>query len=136
MVDTITAQKILTNTIDSGELDATVRSFPRTVSPSVNDAKRQSIHLGSLSPTVLRVAHTARSSTNKKQRSLMQIQQQLTRLDALSNPVSVTAFDIAIQTNIPADVTQAEWLEAFSLLIGALLAGDAALAKALYNGEL
>lgn len=135
MNDTLLVKKILTSTIGTSQLDATVRSFPRVASSSYSDQSRQSLHVGTMSPTVLRVAHVLRSNKNAKQRSLFQIKQTLTRLDASSNPIKVTDFDVAIQTNIPADVTQAEWLEAFALLIGAILDSDAALAKALFNAE-
>jgi len=136
MNDTLSVKKILTNTIDAGELDSTVRSFPRVASPKLNDALRQSLHVGALSPTVIRVAHTPRSKGNTIQRSLFSLQQTLTRLDVGSNPIGSTSFKAGLTSEIPSDVTLAEYREGVALLIGALLENDGAMITAIYNGEL
>lgn len=136
MNDTLSVKKILTNTIDAAELDSTVRSFPRVASPTVTDTRRQSLHVGALSPCIFRVAHKVRNKSNSVQNSIMSVRQILTRLDVSSNPIGATEFEITLQTKIPADVSLAEWREGLALLLGALLESDAAMATSLYNGEL
>jgi len=135
MNDQLTVKKILTNTISTDELDTTSRSFARVVSSRTGEYLRRSTHIGSMSPTDLRVSHQARTAGNNIQRSLIAVDQTLTRLDTSSNPIGKTRFKVALQTDIPDDVSQAEWLEAFALLIGALLETDAAIAKSIFAGE-
>lgn len=113
-----------------------MRTFPRIASPSLNDTRRQSLHVGALSPCVIRVAHTPRTAKQNVQRSLVSIEQTLGRVDAQSNPIGSTKVSIALQCNIPSDVTLTEFREAFALLVGALLESDAALVTSVYNAEL
>lgn len=135
MNDTLSIKAYLPATIDAAELDSTTRTFPRIASASINDTRRQSLHVSSLSPTVLRIAHTPRTAKNLVQKSLFSVDQTLTRLDASSNPIGTTKFKVGFITEIPADVTLAEWQAAKNLLIGALIESSGALADAIYNGE-
>jgi hypothetical protein len=134
MNDTLTPKDIVFSTIGATQLPGAARSFPRVASPN-SDYRRLSSHISSLSPTVIRVSHQPRSSKSTIQRSLFAVDQTLTRLDASSNPISKTTFKVAFQTDIPSDVTLAEWRAALSILFGALQESDGALLTAMYNGE-
>lgn len=135
MNDTLAIKDLVMSTVGATQLPGSARNFPRTVSKKANEFLRQSMHISSLSPTTVRVAHTPRASASEKQRSLFAVDQVLTRLDASSNPVSSTSFKVAFQCDIPSDVTLAEYRTAVSLLLGALLESDGAVVTALYNGE-
>lgn len=134
MNDTLTPKDYVLSTTGATQLPGAARSFPRVVS-SGDDYRRSSSHISSLSPTVIRVSHQPRSAKSAIQRSLFAVDQTLTRLDVSSNPISTTTFKVAFQSDIPADVTLAEWRAALSVLFGALLESDAALLTAIYNGE-
>jgi len=135
MIDTISAKALISANIDAAELDSTVRTFPRIAS-SGNEARRQSLHVSSLSPTTLRISHQPRKTATDVQRSLCAIDQTLARLDTSSNPIGETKFKVAFQTDIPSDVTKAEWRAAVMLLFGTLLESDGAMLDSLYNSEL
>lgn len=135
MLDTISAKALITSTLDAANFDAAnTRSFPRVASIDKSE-RRQSLHIGSLSPTVLRISHQPRKSDVDVQRSLVAIDQTLTRLDAQSNPIGSTKFKVAIQADIPSDVTLAEFRAAALLLFGFLLETDGAALTSVYNGE-
>ncbi len=134
MNDTLTPKDIVFSTIGATQLPGSARSFPRVASPN-SDYRRMSNHVGSLSPTVIRVSHQPRSSKSTVQRSLFAVDQVLTRLDASSNPIGKTAFKVAFQADIPVDVTLAEYRAALSILFGALQENDGALLTAIYNAE-
>lgn len=134
MNDTLPVKDLAMATVGATQLPGTARSFPRTFS-SDGSYKRTSAHIGSLSPTTIRVSHQPRKTTTAKQRSLFALDQTLTRLDASSNPILVTDFTVAFQVSIPGDVTLAEYRTAVSTLCGALLESDGALITSLYNGE-
>lgn len=122
------------STISATQLPGSARSFPRVVSAQ-NDYRRQSAHIGSLSPTVVRIAHQPRTAKSDLQRSLFAVDQTLGRLDASSNPIGKSTFKVALQCDIPSDVTLAEYRTAMGLLLGALLESNGALVTAIYNGE-
>lgn len=134
MNDTLAVKALLSAHLDAADFDSTVRSYPRVASIG-NENKRMSSHLGSLSPTVLAVAHQPRSSSTINQRSLIYVEQTLTRVDALSNPLGSTKVKISLQSNIPSDVTLAEYRAVAMQLLGALLESDAALLNSIYAGE-
>jgi len=136
MNDTVTAHKLVSANITGSVVDGTARSFPRVASNSNVEAIRQSLHVSSVSLTVLRVSHQPRKLVNGMQRSLCAIDQTLSRLDATSNVISTSKFKVAFQTDIPSDVTLTEWREAVYLLIGILTESNGAVLDALYNSEL
>lgn len=136
MNDTITAHKLVSANITGSVVDSTARSFPRVASNSGTEALRQSLHVSSVSPCVLRISHQPRKSADGMQRSLCAIDQTLARLDASSNVISTSRFKVALQTDIPSDVTLTEWREAVYLLIGSLTESNGAVLDAIYNGEL
>jgi len=134
MNDVLSVKPILTNQIGSTQLGATALDYNRTISPA-NDYRRINTALGSLSPTIIRISHQPRKVAGDVQRSLFSVDQTLQRVDAQSNPVSSTKTKCAFQSDIPADMTLAEWKAAACILFGALLASDGALLTAMYNGE-
>lgn len=134
MNDTLSIKKLLTAQIGTAQLDSTPLSFPRVMS-SDSQARRQNLSIDSLSPTILRVSHVARSSKSNVQRSIVAIDQKLTRKDALSNPVGDTNFKVAFQCDIPSDITLAEFRAAVATLFGFLLEADAAMVTSVFNGE-
>jgi len=134
MNDTLAVKDLVMSTVGATQLPGAARNFARIVSGD-DSYKRLSAHIGSLSPTTIRVAHQPRKNGLGKQRSLFALDQVLTRLDAQSNPILKTDFTVGLQSSIPADVTLAEYRTAVSTLAGALLADDGALITSIYNGE-
>jgi len=135
MNDTLSVKDLSMSTVGATQLPGTARSFPRVASAS--DAYlRLSTHISSLSPTTIRVSHVPRNNGTGKQRSLFAIDQDLTRVDASSNPISKTRLTVGFQATIPSDVTLAEYRTAVSTLLGALLESDGALITSIYNGEM
>lgn len=135
MNDTLAVKDLVMSTVGATQLPGSARNFPRSISKKSNEWTRSSLHISSLSPTTIRVAHTPRINGGDKQRSLFAVDQVLTRLDASTNPVSTTSFKVAFQADIPSDVTLTEFRTAVSTLLGALLESDGANITALYNGE-
>jgi len=134
MNDTVNAKGLILNQVLTTTLDASARAFPRVAS-SGNENRRRSTHIHSLSPSDLTIAHVPRSVKNPVQRTRASLEQTLTRFDALSNPISSVKFSVALTMSIPEGVTQAEFLEAYRLLVGFLAESSSANAIALYNGE-
>lgn len=134
MNDTISVKPLLSAQIGNTQLDSVARSFARVVSEDTSH-QRSNSNLGSLSPTVLRIAHQPRTVKSPIQRSLIAVDQTLTRLDATSNPISSVKFKVALQCDIPDGVTLAEFRAAAMVLFGSLLETDAALLTAVYNRE-
>lgn len=136
MNDTLTPKDLVFSTISATQLPGAARSFPRVQSTvGSREHRRQSTHVGSLSPTVIRVNHEPRKRGVGFMRSLFGIEQTLTRLDANSNPIGVTSFKTNFQNDIPADVTLNEFRAGVAILMGALLENNGALIDAMYNGE-
>lgn len=134
MNDTLSIKELSTSTLDAANFPGTARSFPRVVSQT-SEYLRQSTHVGDLSPCLLRIAHQPRSAKSNVQRSLIGIRQTLARLDAQSNPISYDQLDVNFQFVKPQGITEAEYLTAAKLLVGALLESDGALLKQMFNGE-
>lgn len=128
MNDTLLVKDLATSTIGATQLPGAARTFARVASSDNKVHLRQSNHLGSLSPTVIRIQHTPRSSKSAVQRSVLALDQTLGRLDAQSNLLESVKFSIKIQSDIPEGVTEAEWKAALATLLGGLLEADAALA--------
>lgn len=135
MNDTLSIKSLAISTVGATQLPGSALSFARVASAKQTDHLRSNSAIGSLSPTVLRVAHQPRSAKSDVQRSLISVDQTLTRVDALSNPIGSVVINIALQTNIPSGVTLAEWRAAAAVLLGSLLATDGELLTAIYNGE-
>jgi hypothetical protein len=134
MNDTLAVKGLLIASITNTQLDASAKNFPRVAS-NQSEYRRRSTHIHSLSPTDIVVSHVPRSGKNTVQRSRLAVEQTLTRFDAVPNPISAVKFSTALTIAIPEGVTQAEFVEAFRLLIGTLTESSSAVAVALYNGE-
>lgn len=136
MNDTLNVKDLAIATIGATQLPGSARAFARVASADPKVHLRQSSHIGSLSPTTLRISHQPRSAKTGVQRSLLSLDQTLTRLDASSQPTGVkSTFSIALQSNIGDDVSLVEWRVGLATLLGAVLADDAALATELYEGK-
>jgi len=135
MNDTLSIKALAINTVGATQLPGTALSFPRVASTTSGTHLRQNTAIGSLSPTVLRVAHQPRTTKSPVQRSLIAIDQTLTRVDALSNPIGEDKITFASQCNISKGVTKAEFRAAAAIHFGAMLATDGELLDAMYNQE-
>jgi hypothetical protein len=136
MNDTLAVKDLAISTVGATQLPGSARNFARV--HSVDSAYRRvsnHINANGLSPTTIRVAHTPRNNSVTTQRSLIAIDQDLTRLDASSNPISKVRFKVAFQADIPEGVALAEYRTACATLFGALLETDGALLTSIYNGE-
>jgi len=134
MNDTQTIKPIVASTFDAANF-GTGRAFSRVASADAKVYRRANSAIGSLSPTTLRIAHQPRKGTNTVQRTLCAVDQLLTRVDALGNPISTTSFKAALQADLPQDVSLAEFRAAVDLLVGFLTENDGANITALYAGE-
>lgn len=134
MNDTLAIKDLAFSAVGATQLPGAARNFPRVATTST-EHHRQSSHLGTMSPTLVRIAHQPRKNGVGLQRSLCAVDQTLTRLDASNNPIGSTKFKVAFQMDIPADVTITEIRAAAAILFGALLESDAAMLGSLVNGE-
>jgi hypothetical protein len=134
MNDTATPKDLVFSTIGATQLPGAARSFPRVAS-SDGQYRRQSLHVSSLSPSIMRISHTPRKTQSAIQKSLLSLDQTLTRVDALGNPIGTTKFSVGFNLTIPGDVTLTEVRSAAAILLGFLLEADAANLTALYNAE-
>lgn len=136
MLDTLNVKDLLISAIGATQLPGSARAFARVASADPKVYLRQSSHLGSLSPTTLRISHQPRSAKSSVQRSLVALDQVLVRLDSSSQPTGIRSeFTVAVQTNIGNDVSLAEWKSGLATLLGALLENDGALATEVYEGK-
>ena len=135
MNDTLSIKDLTIASLDAANFAGSARNFARVASPTQNTHIRRSSHLGSLSPTDLRVAHQPRSAKSEVQRSLFAFEQTLGRVDTLSNPIGEDKFSFALQANIPKGITLAEFRSLAMTAVGAMLENNAALLDAMYYGE-
>jgi len=135
MDDTLSIKALDCSTIGATQLPGTALAFPRVVSSSPSVHLRRNSAISSLSPTDLRIQHTPRTAKSDLQRSLVSVDQLLTRLDTESNPVDEEHFSVKFQCDIPSGVTYEEFKAGFEILCGAILADDAALLYSVYQGE-
>lgn len=136
MNDTLNVKDLAINTVGATQLPGSARAFARVESADPKIHLRSNSALGSLSPTVIRIAHQPRTNKSDIQRSIVACDQKLVRLDTSSLPTGVESmFTIALQTNIPSGVSLAEWRASLATLLGALLESDGALANQVYAGE-
>lgn len=134
MNDTLSIKALAISTVGATQLPGSSLNFARVAAASAGSIRRNAA-LGSLNPTDIRVSHQPRSAKTEIQRSLFKIEQTLTRIDALSNPIGEVKFDIGIQSNIPKGVTLVEWRAGCALVMGALLANDGELLNSMFYGE-
>lgn len=139
MNDSLSIQPIVLANV-TGTVLTTARVFERIADANPNNHMRANSTLGSLSPTTLRISHSLRGGKNTVQKSLVQLNQTLTRVDALSNPIGEVGIVIKLTAEIPAGVTEAEFLAAAAVLIGGLTSTGGTLSTlpslgAIYRGE-
>jgi len=135
MNDTVNVKDLALSTVGATQLPGSARAFARIASSIQNQFLRLSSHLGSLSPTIMRIAHQPRKNGIGVQRSLFAIDQTLTRVDAQSNPISKNRVTVAFQVTVDEGVTLAEYRTACATLLGALTETDGALITSLYYAE-
>jgi hypothetical protein len=135
MDDTITAHAIVPANVTGSVLSSTARSFPRVASPKMGEALRQSLHVDTRSPCVLRIAHVPRGQKSTNQLSLFETTQTLARLDAQNNVVGYDIIKVSTKVTLPAGVTLAEYQAVSDLHHGALLENSGSIRNALFNGE-
>lgn len=138
MNDTLAVKDLSFAALTGTQFPGSARNFARVVGS--NDASQHlrlsnHVNVNGLSPTTLRVSHQPRKSGSGVQRSVFSIDQDLTRLDSSSNPVSKTRVSVKFQADIPQDVTLAEYQAAVALLFGALSENSGALITAVFNAE-
>lgn len=134
MDDTLSIKDLDTSTLDSANFPGSAKAFPRVASPA-NDYRRQNLAIDSRSPSIIRIVHTPRSLKNALQRSTIALDQVLARVDTEDNPIGEDRFTVSFQSLCPSGVSLTEYRAAVKLLMGALLASDAALITAMYNAE-
>lgn len=135
MNDTLSAKELVMSTIGATQLPGTARTYARVQAKKDTESLRRSSHISSLSPTDIRIAHQAPSGDKGVTRSLFAVDQKLTRLDTLNNPIGEDTITVAFQMTKTKGATLAEVRTAVSVLLGALLETDGALVSAVYNQE-
>lgn len=136
MNDSLTVHTLVGAQVTGAVVDATARTFPRVASRSSSDSLRQSLHVGSLSPTIIRIAHQPVKGTSET-RSLFGLKQTLGRVDGTANPIGSDNIQINMTSQLDKSrVTLAEYRTAVYLWAGALLENNGALIDSQYNGEM
>lgn len=122
MNDTLSVKSLSVATLDAANFPGSAELFPRVVGLKQSEFSRTAYPIASLSPTTIRIAHEP-SRGSAPQRSLMSLDQVLTRLDGSSNPTGVVdRFSVALQLTKTDGVTEAEYLAGAYRLLGAALA--------------
>lgn len=123
-------------------LGGTSYSFPRTASAAGDKYdRRQNLTFNgvSVSPVVLRIAHTPFSRGNAVQRTMAVFDSQLARLNGDSIVERVDKLSVKIGLDRDPFVTEDEFIELLKLALGWLIetrsSVDYAAAKQLYNAE-
>ena len=135
MNDTLSVKPILPAQIGVSQLDATARDFSRAAAVDKTSHVRVNTALGSLNPTFIRISHQMPTNKSTLQRSLLEVRQQLSRVDALGNVLSVVTPSFKIVFEIPSGVTEAEAAAVQNLCIGALMANTGALGTQIREGQ-
>lgn len=135
MTDKLDIKSVAINTVGATQLPGSAISFERVVSEDTATAQRASYHIGSLSPTIMRVFHLLPKKSGAVTRSTMIIDQTLSRVDALSNQIGTNVHSVGLQLTRDSGTTLAESRASFALLAGALLANDGQLFDSLFKRE-
>lgn len=135
MNDTLTIKELAPATLDAANFPGTARSFPRISDTRQDEFVRQSLHVGSLSPCKVRIAHSTPSKGPVVVRSLAAMEQTLTRVDGLSNPIGVDTGSFKVQFERTSGFTLAEYRTLAMLHLGLLLENNGALLDQFYNRE-
>jgi len=137
MIDSQSVKDIALSTITgSTVLPGTARTFARIVSDDPKKYVRRSTHVSAQSPTDLKISHQLRKKSTDLQRSIATMEQTLTRLDSVGNPIpNPQRGSVSTSTVIPEGMTLTEHRALWATLAGWLLADDGANIDAMYRGE-
>lgn len=135
MNDTLSVKELSSSTLDAANFPGTARSFARIQGSNQSEYQRQSLHVSSLSPALLRMSHQYPKSGTVAVRSLAALEQTLARLDAQSNPISFDKVTVKLQSERTSGITLAEFRTAGLLLAGLILESNGAFLDQFYNGE-
>jgi len=134
MQDDLSIKPVVAANISGDDLGSTL-TFVRVQSTNNRDSLRQNSAIHSLSPTQLRIAHQPISIKNPVQRSLVAVDQVLTRFDAQSNPIGQDKHKFAVQSDRTATTSLAEYRASAMLLFGQMLENNGAGIDAMYYGQ-
>lgn len=134
MTDDQSVKDLAINTIGATQLPGTARTFSRVASSSPGVFVRRSTHISSLSPTDLRIQQTPENK-NGIVRHAAYLDQVLTRLDALSNPIGRDTASCGLVSVRKQSVSLAEYTAMVSTFAGWLLANNGENIGRMYNGE-
>lgn len=135
MNDTLSVKPVLPAQIGASQLDATARDFSRSSAIDKTSHVRVNTALGSLNPTYIRISHQMPTAKSFIQRSLFSVEQQLSRVDAQGNVLSVVRPTFKVVMEIPSGVTETEAAALQNLAVGALCASSGSLGTQLREGQ-
>lgn len=135
MNDTLSIKSLALSTIGATQLPGTAHDYARVASTDYKVHLRQSNHIGSLSPSVLRIQHQPRTTKSDMQRTVIALEQIRNRVDALGNTIDEEFNAVKFQSDIGRTTTLAEFRADVAELIGALTASDGALIDQLFYAQ-
>lgn len=135
MNDTLSVKAILPAQIGASQLASTALDFSRAASTDKTSHVRVNTALGSLNPTFIRISHQMPTSKSNIQRSLLSVEQILSRVDAGGNVTAVLRPTCKLVQEIPQGVTEAEASALQNILTGAVCASSGALGTQVREGQ-
>lgn len=135
MNDTLSIKTLDGATIGATQLPGAAHTYARVASSDSKVHLRQSNHIDSLSPTILRIQHQPRTPKNDTQRSLFSLEQIRNRVDALGNSIDQDFASVKFQHETSATTTLAEHRANAYELIGALLANNGQLIDEMFYAQ-
>jgi len=136
MTDSQSVKAIDLATITGSVLPGSALAFERIASSDPKVSLRSNSSVGSLSPTTIRIQHTAPAKgSNGSRRAIYATDQTLMRLDSQSNPIGAIKGSIASSALIPETMTLTEFRAMAALHYGDMLANNGAKIDAIYRGE-
>lgn len=125
MNDQLSVKSLSLATLDAANFPGSAELYPRTVGIAGDpEFLRTAYPISSLSPTTIRIGHRP-SKGNVPQRSLLALDQVLTRLDGSSQPTGVVdKFTLSLQLTKTDGCSEAEVLAGAYRLLGAALADN------------
>lgn len=135
MNDTLSIKTLDGATIGATQLPGTAHTYARVASSDSKVHLRQSNHIDSLSPTILRIQHQPRTPKNDTQRSLISLEQIRNRVDALGNSIDQDYSGFKVQHETSSTTTLAEHRANAYELIGALLANNGQLIDEMFFAQ-
>lgn len=134
MIDTHNVRALKSTVASTGaNFDAPVAYA--TVTPIAQENRRRDLSRGSLNPVDMTVQHHPRTAKQHDQRSLVAFEALRSRVDALGNVIGQSKGRNSFQSNIPPDMTLAEYIADVNVIVGFLVGNDYEGAKAIFAGE-